>query len=1574
MITAIDEFAKIIICSDSIIYASIYTTNPIVVVFHEKISTYSVFRVDALVGKVHVAELDADDFTFKIANMAPGSQPDQIAIMSEEGRLFVVKLKLGEQASIETIVEEFSIGSSTPVSRGAFKHSEVFIPVFIAGKLRGAFLASDIEGIEEFWFYLTHGETLFEYPFDAIAFNVYVNEARRGVSVLYVDYESIVLIQYDPQKVVSQSDTVFNIDFGAECHDEIIDTLFKHKYGLMLSINNRVITLWSPTAKYEYAADLLRFYTKTKDQTYDACYPTVNGRYAFVRKNGKLYHVNFSFGRVHESPLNSFNAGTGDQPVFEIQSDAEIYHLVHPKIFLVEEDFKYRLCLDNNEEKILTYSIHQGTLRGGDYFENLNNPDVCPPELRGRMLSALNLANVTVLDSRIEQMKVQQREIAEKKQLRFFTKDQDLQLLDELFSSKNYTDFAVKFQRTTMAVFFHVKTRFGLPRCDDHRCFTHECNKCQESLRAWRANGRKVVEEASYRTSTISPDIEPVTLETLSTTRRLGYFKRRMRESANSLCEMNKQLGLPEEIVSGAMNTLAQYTTTSSMVGRSEEQILFATLYIELKRTGNEMRAKDFLLQAERIATDRRRFKTSIIRVVQEIQRELGIRFGPIPLEGAFLNSPLARRFSSSELSAICAYLRALDARPRLTSGKARIAFIGAAIYTACKRIGARAWTQSKCADAVSATEVTIRNRAGDIQLFEAQISENELEVPVQLPDADVTQGEVDEIADEEAGSSTDDGNTFDDGTDGEASVPRLNGTNNQPAFSFDERVAAFRKISHASDTILGMRKSSLLDEGRRVLEYNIRTLKDERLQFDEKKPAEKLVIDKIDERIAMIETIIIERGDEGIREYFTKEFPSILAAHKVEIERIVSHVCRAYTSVDAAREIVTKFCPASPFIKKELESLVSARIRGQTLLSPINTAVVEGEEAGEVNGELADVEGIEDAVDADAPVERGGDESDPIQDSIEGNIDSSAKDLIEPPDTYLPLAMNKDPPAEDAVPPVDARLAPPLSAGQEHGFNARLPQSANDIIAMRKGEFFVYNAEELQQCLDILAGEQTKLDTKRRGKKLEEIRISEAASRVKQVMVERGVEPRTSPQIQESTSKDTVTSPPPPIIGTTKKATDAVETILKRKKSDFTGTSRIELVRVLSTLEAEKKRFNGDDPAEMLVLVRIAASIALIKQVMAGEGIDFADEFMAREFPKIMQQNRDKIAGIMNHVNQYYTSKDAARDIIGKYCDVPAQVKDRVVCLIGEKILDGTMLPPEPIKASSDKLPEQSSDPVDEFLLKEFPKIVEQNVEKIKGIISHVNEYYTSKDAARDIVGRFCKVTPEIKDRIVTVIAEKIRDEMVMPESIEKSSGQLPEQKPVPPKNRTNLLQEGLDYGIGGKESRGNQLPLDVYFEKSERSPRQVPPKAPPSLDRLKDNARRLVQMSEKDLNKESSTDLERYLDILEAEKMRFNRQLPEDGETRDLLNRAIILINCIKIESFARLDQKFITEDLLKIIKNNVVRIRDIVSHINQYYTPDDAAREIVQKYVMGSSIIKGKAADVIAERIREGTLFKC
>ncbi|MEX2683759.1 MAG: Rho termination factor N-terminal domain-containing protein [Candidatus Sigynarchaeota archaeon] len=142
-------------------------------------------------------------------------------------------------------------------------------------------------------------------------------------------------------------------------------------------------------------------------------------------------------------------------------------------------------------------------------------------------------------------------------------------------------------------------------------------------------------------------------------------------------------------------------------------------------------------------------------------------------------------------------------------------------------------------------------------------------------------------------------------------------------------------------------------------------------------------------------------------------------------------------------------------------------------------------------------------------------------------------------------------------------------------------------------------------------------------------------------------------------------------------------------------------------------------------------------------------------------------------------------------------------------------------------------------------------------------------------------------------------------------------------------------------------------------------------ALKAVSKNVQSLLKMRKPDLMKKKSKDLEKYLEMLEVEKGRFTVYRPTEKALRGLMDESITLINQVKEEQLNQLEQKYLTQDLPKVIKKNEDKIKKIVARVDRYYTDMDAARDIVEKFIKKAPFPASYLMTVIAQKIRDKTL---
>ncbi len=131
---------------------------------------------------------------------------------------------------------------------------------------------------------------------------------------------------------------------------------------------------------------------------------------------------------------------------------------------------------------------------------------------------------------------------------------------------------------------------------------------------------------------------------------------------------------------------------------------------------------------------------------------------------------------------------------------------------------------------------------------------------------------------------------------------------------------------------LLKLRKPDLMKKKAKDLEKYLEMLEVEKGRFTVYRPTEKALRGFMDESIALINQVKEEQLNQLEQQYITRELPQIIKKNEQKIKKIVAHVDRYYTDMDAARDIVEKFIKKPPFPQSYLISVIAGKIRDKAI------------------------------------------------------------------------------------------------------------------------------------------------------------------------------------------------------------------------------------------------------------------------------------------------------------------------------------------------------------------------------------------------------------------------------------------------------------------------------------------------------------------------------------------------------------------------------------------------------------------------------------------------------------------
>ncbi len=187
-------------------------------------------------------------------------------------------------------------------------------------------------------------------------------------------------------------------------------------------------------------------------------------------------------------------------------------------------------------EKINCYENSQIKCIGNRHFGIIYNGEQCYIWTKREHISTLKTHNLTILElhnpipnaleslQRLKDLNLmdfgQMVAITEadlpksllklrKRKIRFFTKEDDLFIISNVYSNLTYLEIARKLKRPPISIYTHVKMTFGTPVCEDHNAFQKKCAKCSEARIIWEEQCKETIKTVKYRKSSVEEDELP---------------------------------------------------------------------------------------------------------------------------------------------------------------------------------------------------------------------------------------------------------------------------------------------------------------------------------------------------------------------------------------------------------------------------------------------------------------------------------------------------------------------------------------------------------------------------------------------------------------------------------------------------------------------------------------------------------------------------------------------------------------------------------------------------------------------------------------------------------------------------------------------------------------------------------------------------------------------------------------------------------------------------------------------------------------------------------------------------------
>ena len=386
-----------------------------------------------------------------------------------------------------------------------------------------------------------------------------------------------------------------------------------------------------------------------------------------------------------------------------------------------------------NKEKVYCYENSKIKCTGNKHFGIIYSGEQCYIWTKREHISTLKTHNLTILElhnptpdaleslQRLKDLNLmdfgQILSITEaglprsllklrKRRIRFFTKEDDLYIIKNVYSKLTYLEIAKKLKRNPISIYTHVKMTFGTPVCDNHNAFHKRCNKCSDVRIIWEEECEERIRNIEYRISSIKEDELPeFDLEEF-----IWKDKKRRFRNRTSFFESILSPELYNQIVDFIIST-------DLLKGRSVNKIFEQTIQIFidelLKNCINSGKTVTNSL-LELYFSIKKDLKTLSV-IYKPYKEKINPDYSPLgDLIFFFKDIMNLRKLYGEEIyRKLKPFL--IDFNKDLSKRGIKDGYFAGLLYLIYKQIGKR-FTQSKLAKTFLITEVTLRSRISDVR------------------------------------------------------------------------------------------------------------------------------------------------------------------------------------------------------------------------------------------------------------------------------------------------------------------------------------------------------------------------------------------------------------------------------------------------------------------------------------------------------------------------------------------------------------------------------------------------------------------------------------------------------------------------------------------------------------------------------------------------------------------------------------------------------------------------------------------------------------------------------------------
>ena len=293
-----------------------------------------------------------------------------------------------------------------------------------------------------------------------------------------------------------------------------------------------------------------------------------------------------------------------------------------------------------------------------------------------------------------------------KRIIRFFTKEEDIFIIEHAYSDLTYSEIAIKLNRIPVTIYTHLKMSYGTPTCENHNTFQDSCTGCAEARNDWVNECKRIIEKKKYRKSIYEEgEISEFYYEEWVRKDR----KRRLKKRSSFFSKI-----LPSQMYNDILDFIID---TDLLKGRSINTIFEQSIQIFIDDYLRDCITKEKLVPNHlleiyfRIQKDMKTLRL----IIPPYRKLINPKYRPIGDFNFFFKDlmNLRKLYSPDICNMIRPYLLNLfKLLSKLTIKEGKLAAI---LYIISKKINKR-FTQAELAELFLITEVTLRTRVKEIK------------------------------------------------------------------------------------------------------------------------------------------------------------------------------------------------------------------------------------------------------------------------------------------------------------------------------------------------------------------------------------------------------------------------------------------------------------------------------------------------------------------------------------------------------------------------------------------------------------------------------------------------------------------------------------------------------------------------------------------------------------------------------------------------------------------------------------------------------------------------------------------